>query len=53
TKARGAVGLLAPTINICRSPLGGRTFESLGEDPTLSGIMAAQQQTLFAVNSTV
>lgn len=42
TKARGAVGLLAPTINICRSPLGGRTFESFGEDPTLSGIMAAK-----------
>ncbi|KAH1594931.1 hypothetical protein KXX44_007359 [Aspergillus fumigatus] len=42
TKARGAVCLLAPTINICRSPLGGRTFESFGEDPTLSGIMAAK-----------
>ena len=39
-KARGAVCLLAPTINIQRSPLGGRAFESYAEDPTLSGILA-------------
>ncbi|KFY67004.1 hypothetical protein V497_00594 [Pseudogymnoascus sp. VKM F-4516 (FW-969)] len=42
TKARGAVCLLAPTVNICRSPLGGRAFESFSEDPTLSGIIAAE-----------
>lgn len=39
-KARGAVCLLAPTINIQRSPLGGRAFESYAEDPTLSGVIA-------------
>ena len=41
SKARGAVCLLAPTVNIARSPLGGRTFESFSEDPTLSGQMAS------------
>jgi beta-glucosidase len=32
---------LGPTINIQRSPLGGRGFESYSEDPTLSGALAA------------
>ncbi|KAK4689561.1 beta-glucosidase, partial [Tremellales sp. Uapishka_1] len=41
TKARNATCLLAPTINIQRSPLGGRAFESFSEDPTHSGLIAA------------
>jgi len=32
--------LLGPCINIHRTPLGGRNFESFGEDPYLAGIIA-------------
>ncbi|KAJ5742134.1 hypothetical protein N7533_011543 [Penicillium manginii] len=39
-KAKGAHVLLGPTINIQRSPLGGRGFESFSEDPVLSGSLA-------------
>jgi beta-glucosidase len=38
---KGASVTLAPTINIVRDPRWGRAFESLGEDPYLSGQMAA------------
>ncbi|KAJ0340201.1 hypothetical protein COL922a_003633 [Colletotrichum nupharicola] len=38
--AKGAHVLLGPTVNIQRSPLGGRGFESYSEDPVLSGILA-------------
>ncbi len=40
-KAKGAHVLLGPTLNIQRSPLGGRAFESFSEDPLLSGKLTA------------
>ncbi|KAH9992262.1 glycoside hydrolase family 3 protein [Xylariaceae sp. FL0662B] len=40
-KVKGAHVILGPTINMQRSPLGGRGFESLGEDPFLAGLGAA------------
>ncbi|KAL7623540.1 beta-glucosidase [Parahypoxylon ruwenzoriense] len=40
-KVKGAHAILGPTINMQRSPLGGRGFESLGEDPFLAGLGAA------------
>ncbi|KAF7914950.1 hypothetical protein BELL_0659g00040 [Botrytis elliptica] len=40
-KAKGVHVILGPTINMQRSPLGGRGFESFSEDPVLSGIGAA------------
>ncbi|KAJ4256841.1 beta-glucosidase [Fusarium torreyae] len=40
-KAKGAHVILGPTINMQRSPLGGRGFESYSEDPTFAGMLAA------------
>ncbi|KAM0308679.1 hypothetical protein ACHAO8_009770 [Botrytis cinerea] len=40
-KAKGVHVILGPTINMQRSPLGGRGFESFSEDPVLSGLGAA------------
>ncbi len=39
-KRKNATILLAPTVNIHRSPLAGRNFECFSEDPYLTGRMA-------------
>ncbi|KAK9349855.1 glycoside hydrolase superfamily [Lipomyces doorenjongii] len=40
-KAKGVHVILGPTVNMQRSPLGGRAFESFSEDPVLSGMSAS------------
>jgi beta-glucosidase len=39
-KDKGNDVVFAPTVNIMRTPLGGRTFEAYGEDPYLDARMA-------------
>lgn len=41
TKAKGAHVLLGPTVNLQRSPLGGRHFECFSEDPLLTAAIAS------------
>ncbi|KAJ5462933.1 glycoside hydrolase [Penicillium sp. IBT 31633x] len=40
TRRKGCRTLLAPTMNLSRSPLGGRNFEGYGEDPFLVGTIS-------------
>lgn len=40
-KAKNVDAVLAPTVNLQRSPLWGRHFETFSEDPILSGIIGA------------
>ncbi|MEB3368079.1 glycoside hydrolase family 3 C-terminal domain-containing protein [Saccharopolyspora mangrovi] len=39
---RGVHVVLAPAINLHRSPFGGRHFENFSEDPLLTGVIGAQ-----------
>jgi beta-glucosidase len=53
-KAKGNDVIFAPTVNVMRTPLGGRTFEAYGEDPflvartTVGWIEGAQAQGIIA-----
>lgn len=39
-RSKGAHVLLAPTVNLHRTPIGGRNFECMSEDPTLTAHLA-------------
>src|SRR5215218_10214490 len=39
--AKGVHVVLGPVLNLARSPLGGRAFESYGEEPFLAGAIGA------------
>ena len=53
-RAKGNLGLLAPTVNMMRTPMAGRVFEGFGEDPflvartTVRWIQGAQAQGVYA-----
>jgi beta-glucosidase len=40
TRSKGAQILLAPTVNLHRTPLAGRNFECFSEDPELTAVLA-------------
>ncbi|WP_405587504.1 glycoside hydrolase family 3 C-terminal domain-containing protein [Streptomyces sp. NBC_01190] len=42
-KYRGYQAIYGPMVNIVRTPLGGRDFETLGEDPELAGDIGASE----------
>src|SRR5882757_2445068 len=44
-KSRGYQVIYGPMVNIVRTPLGGRDFETLGEDPELAGDIGASEIT--------
>jgi beta-glucosidase len=48
--AKGASVILGPTVNMQRSPLGGRGFESFSEDPVLAGTLGGA--TISGIQST-
>ena len=41
SRRKGAHIVLGPTVNLHRTPVGGRTFECYSEDPELTGALAA------------
>ena len=42
TRSKGAHVILGPTLNLTRTPTGGRNFEAFGEDPFLGGVFGAE-----------
>ncbi|MBM9504043.1 glycoside hydrolase family 3 C-terminal domain-containing protein [Actinacidiphila acididurans] len=42
-KSRGYQVIYGPMVNIVRTPLGGRDFETMGEDPELAGDIASAE----------
>lgn len=53
TKARGRNYLLGPCVNIHRLPIGGRNFESYGEDPWLTSRIAVSYIKVLQANQVI
>ena len=43
-RSKSAQVLLAPTVNLHRTPIGGRNFECMSEDPVLTAIVSTARQ---------